>query len=372
MAVAVLFRQGGRARETILAVAIGTAVLAALANVYLDATRQFSRELRAYGANIVITPRDGAGLLRLSDLDGALAELTGEKLVGAAPYIFGRAMVRKERAVLGQKPQTVITGSLFPELRAVNPYWQVNGSWPQRPNEAMVGIELAETLRLRPGERMVLEKGNRREVLSVASVVKSGGAEDAQVFIALSLAQEILGRPGAADGMRLSVVGQGRELETVARELEVRVPGITARPVGQIARAEEVVLKRIRTLILLVGLAMTVSTFICLVTTMVSNMVERRLEMGLKKALGASMRELATEFVTEAGLLGLAGGTVGLPAGYALTRVIGGSIFGGSVAFRWSVVPLALAMGVALAALAAWLPVWRVAELRPATVLKGE
>ena len=54
---------------------------------------------------------------------------------------------------------------------------------------------------------------------------------------------------------------------------------------------------------------------------MIISVLERRSEIGLRRALGATRRHIRTQFLSEAVLLGLLGGAVGVALGAASTTV---------------------------------------------------
>jgi putative ABC transport system permease protein len=106
--------------------------------------------------------------------------------------------------------------------------------------------------------------------------------------------------------------------------------------------------------------------------------IEREREIGVLRALGASRFQVAVLFLTEAGLLGLTASLSGLVSGSALavilTGVINKAFFGWTIELTFPVstlltTPLWLIPAVVLAAL---LPAWRAAALRPAQAVRFE
>ncbi len=109
------------------------------------------------------------------------------------------------------------------------------------------------------------------------------------------------------------------------------------------------------------------------VNTMLMSVSERVREIGLKKAVGARTRHILTEFVAEAGLIGLIGGVIGYLLGLVLTTVLNGSDpSGGLFLVTPGLTALAIGFAVALGAGAGLLPAIRAARMDPVHALRSQ
>ncbi|MFL6697434.1 MAG: ABC transporter permease [Vitreoscilla sp.] len=115
---------------------------------------------------------------------------------------------------------------------------------------------------------------------------------------------------------------------------------------------------------------------VCLVNTvglLLAKCLRRSPEIGVRRALGASKREIFAQFLVEAGTIGLAGGLLGLAFAWGGVWVVHSGTASGA---QWVhmdattlVTTFVLAVGATL--LAGLLPAWRACEVSPASQLKA-
>jgi len=111
------------------------------------------------------------------------------------------------------------------------------------------------------------------------------------------------------------------------------------------------------------------------VNTMFMAVAERVREIGLKKAVGATTRNIMGEFLLEATFIGALGGVIGYGLGVLITVIANGTTPPGqSTLFLITIRLTALSLGfaIALGAVAGILPAWRAATLDPVTALRNE
>jgi putative ABC transport system permease protein len=129
------------------------------------------------------------------------------------------------------------------------------------------------------------------------------------------------------------------------------------------------------------SLALAVAT-LGIVNTLVMAILERRREIGVLKALGAADSDVQKLFFVEAGVMGFAGGVLGVGFGWLLGRAI---TFGTNVYLKrqnlnpielssvpWWLVIAALAFAVLVSLAAGLYPASRAAKLNPVDALRYE
>jgi len=116
---------------------------------------------------------------------------------------------------------------------------------------------------------------------------------------------------------------------------------------------------------------------ICLVNTiglLLAKFMRRAPEIGVRRALGASRRDIYAQFLIEAGTIGIAGGVLGLLlTGLGVLSV--GLVFREEIARLATLDPtlmlLTLVVAIVASVLAAFYPTWRAAQVQPAWQLKS-
>ena len=206
---------------------------------------------------------------------------------------------------------------------------------------------------------------------TVTGILATGGEEESYVFMSL---EDMAGLTGSdvVDVAELSVSASAEELETYAEQITENTDSVRARLVKRVTRSETAVLGKLQSLVFLVTAVVLILTMICVSTTMMAVVSERRREIGLRKALGASDGSIRTEFLGEGMFLGLLGGILGAVLGFAFAQVVSVNVFGSSITFQPLLLPAAVIVSMGVAALSCLQPIKRAVAIDPAIVLKDE
>jgi len=360
----------------LLALGAGAAVSSALINLQIDAQRRLTREFRTLGANVVIAPHtttdaDANGTTLDETLLGRIPAEYEAKSIPAAAFLYVIGEVAKGDTV--QFEPAVIAGTAGYGLTELRPGRRLEYSADIERNAMAceVGVKAAERFKVHAGDSLQLRDESRQASCKVFAVVATGGAEDTQIFTGLSTAQSLAGLPGRISLIQLSVTGTPESINAFIASLGQRLPGTDVHGVKQLAEAEGHIYDRISGLLSATVLLVLILTSLCVMAGMSNVAIERKNDVGLMKAIGGSVDRVVNLFLTEAILLGVAGGVIGSALGLATSMWLGKAVFGVAAQPRWIVYPVSVALTV-IVSIASAFPLRRLASVRPASVFRGE
>ena len=356
----------------LLAVAVGATIISGMVTVYRDVPEQLGREFRAYGANLLLLPAGETSNFEQIHLEKVRELLKNFEVVGIAPFLYERLEINKQYILTG--------GTDFDELQKVSPYWQIEGRYPQKnQREVIVGSNLAKILSPYETSELIGKQisisageGTAMRQYTVTGIVSTGGKEEDFAFMPLEELQSIVEKSNMVSLAQLSVVADSESLKSIEESIKDNVPGILPQSVQQIANSEFNVLGKLQILVLLVTVIILILTLICVSTTMMAVVTERRKEIGLRKALGASNKNIVYEFLGEGCLLGAFGGLIGSGLGYLFANSVSLQVFSRSISFSTSIAILSIILSVIVTGAASLIPVKIATGVDPAIVLRGE
>jgi putative ABC transport system permease protein len=368
----------GRLFVMLLALGAGAAVTAALLNLQVDAKRRLATEFRAFGPNVLIIPKGASAASSETLLESTIHSVpvnlpSGRVAASSTLYMVASVSVPQSReslaaVVAGTNPLTFVG---VPLDTSSTPQASLDRLTSSSEQLCAAGARVAKQKGLQQGTELVLASGERRESCRVASILHAGGPEDDRVMIGLRAAQRLADLPGRISAIELIVPGTPGEIQSYIADLQRGLPEADVHPLRQFTEGEAKIYNRISGLLTATVAIVLLLTGLCVMAAMTNVAMERKMDVGLMKAIGGSMRRVLRLFLAEAALLGLAGGLIGAAAGIFLSIGLGKAVFGEAARPRLIVYPVAVALTVIVAILSAF-PLRRLAGIRPASVFRGE
>ena len=431
MLFSAVFRRKSRALMAVIATLVGAATLFCLAAICLVVPQQMSDEMRAYGANIIVTPIDGEWK---NGIDRAMVLHTNDMVLAKGAMRF--ATYRYENVRINAAPY-VLAGVDVRLVKSLNKHWNVDGAWPSSGN-VMVGRDVAHAMGLKIGSRISIayrstdntvashkpadkhdDKSSDRSsdrsssksagqstgqsatqsannsaqnssqqklvegrvstdimdthgtTFRVCGILDTGGAEDSMLYALNADVNSLTGVKRGADVIAYS--SSAPSVDAVVRSInDMTSMRVRAQQVTKVTAADTGIVTMLRSLFWIVSLVVLVLMMVGVSTTISSIVQQRRNEIGLRKALGASAKSIGVEFTAEAGLYGFVGGIAGTAVGYVFARLLAAMVFSRDLGVNWWLVAFSVAFSIIASCVAALPPVLRASKIDPAIVLREE
>jgi putative ABC transport system permease protein len=395
-----------RSTLTMLGVIIGVAAVIALMSVGRGAQSAIDSQIRSLGTNLLFVSPGAASSEGVRQAQGSVQTLTYEDalalndpqnlpaVAGVAPEVraFGQAVYQ------GNNTNTQIVG-VTPDYQSVRNYSVQNGDFINAANitsrslVAVIGANVASTL-FTGGEDLVGQSIRINNVpFRVIGVLESKGGsgfgnQDDQILVPLTTALARLQRNRSGSG---NVISQISVQATDAKQMDAAIQQIsevlrqrhhiryeddfTIRSQADIlASANQIT--GIMTLFLggVAGISLLVGG-IGIMNIMLVSVTERTREIGIRKAIGATRRNVLGQFLTEATILSVLGGLIGIALGAGIALLISGISMGGSTlqpVVGLDSVLLATLFSLMVGLFFGIYPAYRAAQLNPIDALRYE
>ena len=185
--------------------------------------------------------------------------------------------------------------------------------------------------------------------------------------------EKLTGAKRGVDVVEFSSEAPAETLPQIAKSInDDSALHVKAEQVTKMTSSDTRIIAMLQTLFWIVSLVVLGLTLVGVGTTISSIVSQRRNEIGLRKALGASQRAVAGEFLSESALFGLFGGVVGALVGYGLARLLCTQVFGRTLDFSWLLALVTVVLSMLVAVVASTPPVRRATRIDPAIVLSEE
>jgi putative ABC transport system permease protein len=371
-----------RAAMSALGIAIGIGAMVAVVGVSASAQANLIAEIDALGTNLLtVTP--GQTLLGANEpLPATSVPMIGHMqnvLSDAAVYQVQSASVYRNPLVPAAQTGGIgvdATGDNLPEVMSatITSGHFLDSVSDQFP-EAVLGAEAASVLQIsHVGGHVMLYLGSTWfTVIGIMSSATLDTSLDFDVFISLPVADRLF--QTQPNPSTIYVRAQQNHVRQVSNLLAATAD--PEQPDGiQVSRPSDALAARaaakgqFTTLLAGLGAVALLVGAIGIANIMVIAVLERRSEVGLRRALGATRRHISTQFLTESVLLALLGAIAGLIIGAGATAIYARTKHEPFVVPLYALVA-APAAGLMVGALAGVYPAAKAARLSPTEALRS-
>jgi len=384
-----MVRRKRRVVHSVLGVSIGIMTAIAMLTVASASEKVLRAEMERYGPNLTVVPATARLDVELGGL--TMGSVTvGETMIDESvlPEIQRVAddLIRMDMGISDPGPIAIVAPRLYlpaavegrnvtvvgvypNQEKAIRVWWGFSeGEYLKGPDDIVLGSVAARTLGLSAGQTINLLGHD----FTVAGVLDdSGSNDDYLIFAPLATLQAAAGRDGMVSTVDVRALCTGCPVEKIADGLTGSIPGIHASAVRQVAEAELGMWHSMRSIVLLLASVTLLVGLFGVMNAMSAMVMERRKDIGIMRAVGASRHQIVSMFLYEAAALGVLGGIAGYLAGLLLAMVVGPLLLSGaSVTPVVEYVPLAIGLAGAISMVAALHPALGAARMKVADAVR--
>jgi putative ABC transport system permease protein len=395
-----------RAGLTLLGIVIGVTSVISLMAIGKGAQESITSRIESLGTNLLFvrpgaTTQGGissglgsAGTLTLDDAYALLDPIFAPSVAAVAPEISNNGQI-----VAGRE-------NTFSQIIGVTPDYEFVRNFPVGSGQfisngqvnnisqvAVLGSRVSESLFgfRDPVGQNVRISGRQFEVVGVLE--SQGGSSlgnfDDRVMVPITTAYFRLASQRTTQGgvsvQTINVeVRSGDDMDSALQEIATvlrlrhRITGEDDFIVSSQQETIETLEETTNTFVIFLGAIASISLLvggIGIMNIMLVSVTERTREIGIRKAMGAKRRDILFQFVSEATLLSLSGGGLGVALGIAVSELLDGRSLGGQsfqTAFSGDIALLALVVSGAIGLFFGIYPAMRAARLHPIEALRSE
>ena len=395
VALAALLTHKGRSALTSLGIVIGIAAVVGMVSAGDGARLKLDQQLESVGKDLLVI-RSGAHTSQGSISDFApfrtddpnvLRKRLGDRVVGVAEI----QLTQRVAATSTRNWLTMITGCT-PDMVPVREWHVTAGRFLTEADvkkEAAVCV-LGETVKnkLFPdladpiGHTVRVDQVRLRVIGVVGPKGRSpiGADQDDQLFVPITTVQHrIVGEervttiltkphdPNQTEAVKEDVIRVLRENHRVKLGSE----DFDVSSVSEMAAIAVVMTTTMRLLIAVIASISLLVGGIGIMNIMLATVLERTREIGIRRAIGARQADIVRQFLTEAVLISIAGGLIGIACGFTLSRIIA-SAAGWSTVVTASSIAIAFGVSVFIGLLFGSYPAVQAAKLDPIEAIRYE
>ncbi len=387
-----------RSGLTVLGIVIGVAAVITLMAIGRGAEATITQRIEGLGTNLLFVGpeigKDGPATLTLDDANALIDPLFAPGVAAVAPELIVSGRIKAGR----EYSRAEIRG-ITPDYEFVRNFEISSGQFissnhvATNAQVAVLGSDISETIfgfRDPVGQFIRLD-GRQFNVIGVLKSKGGGGKgnEDRVVLVPITTTYYRLSSQRSSEGSILvqninvqvkdvSLMDETAEQVKFVLRLRHRITGEDDFFIFNQQDALETLEDTTNDFVVFLGAIASISLLvggIGVMNIMLVSVTERTREIGLRKAMGAKRRDILLQFVSEATVLTVVGGLIGVLSGFAFSNILDGRSLIGTpmaTAFSGDIAVLALFVSAGIGLFFGIYPAMRASRLHPIDALRHE
>ncbi|WP_291951482.1 ABC transporter permease [Campylobacter sp.] len=405
---------------------LATLLIAAMLNLSLGIGNELAKELRSYGSNILVLPKGASLSIEVGnkiykplkdqnfleeDKLHTIKEIFWRNNINAfSPFLSSQINIKFQDqnisniSLLGTYFNKAIKiqddDDFYAGIEQLYKYSKIEGRYPKDDSldEVIVGEELSQKYHLKLNDEIELIKNNKKFKVKIVAIISLVDEFSNKIITSLLLSQELLNKKGLFEKAEVSAltipendlaqkarrdVDSLDQLEydhwyctayvsSIAYQIAEDFKGASTKVISAVSDAESLIVSKIQSLMMVISIICLVVASIAISSLISADIYRRKSEIGLLKALGASILQIYMIFVLEGVIVAIVGAIAGFIFGIVISEFIALSIFSHSVDISWIILPLCIFFAILIIFLGCLFSIKGISKLSTSEVLYGK
>lgn len=329
IAIKSMKRRWGKTALVVFALSVGITSFVAVVISTIAFSASTSRELSAYGANILVYPASadlmisygGMNVTGMGVSQFKALKVEDVRTIKALPEAkhLSAISAKAVRAVDAERNKLLVIGVDFSSELAIKRWWHITGMVPKEANQVLFGKEASKKLGRKAGDTIMLSK-KRFQVSGVLD--ETGSQDDGVVFARLDSVWRSFGRNREIDlvEMRADDIG---EIDRVDSAISKALPMASVSSVKQAIQYKQGTMTSILRFGLGTAILILFAAGFVVFSTMMGSVHERASEIGIFRAIGFRRKDVMRIVQVEALVISIFGGLLGSSFGLLFVLAVG-------------------------------------------------
>jgi len=316
----------------------------------------------AYGGVTLPSARNDGTRLIADDIMKIFSIEEAESIAAISPKLLDIGQVDDDSTA-------VLLGVHFQFEKLIKPWWSWQGQLPFANDEILLGSTIAKQLSKNIGDQLIIEN----ETFSITGILDvTGTDEDHVIFMPLLTLQDLKGHGENISFIEVAALCSSCPLPDIMEQIRDVLPHSNVVALQEAIEVRTNTVERIQEFMVYGSIIIIIISSLVIGMSMMNYVYDRKVEIGVLRAVGLRRSHVFEVLMTEALLFGVIGGLVGYSLGTIFAKYITPFVVSIPLTIEFDLIvgTITILATIVITLLASLLPIYRVSKLDPVEALR--
>lgn len=329
------------------------------------------------GANILVIPKISSRDLIYESVVAHNSNKEG--VLSSRDYISINTIERRDniatvapkilQPVTAHNLDFILAGIYFQFEKEIKKWWEIEGVWPFRENEILLGNKIAKSLNKKTGDELLISG----KIFLVTGVLSAQNTEEDEIVYAnIMTVQNLFGQKDKISFIEVAAYCTTCPIEEIARQISEKIPNASVIIMAEAVKTREETIDKFASFSIVFTVVILLLGFVIVSLMMISNVNHRTREIGILRSIGYRKAHVADLILVEGAITGLLGGLAGYLLGMAGAVQTIKAIMPAASSIEWDMIPAvyAILISTLLGVISGVIPAVKAASMDPIESIK--